>query len=48
METGQLVYQVTEAHGNGNDITAMNVDSSGYRLVTGAYDGTHLLLYTQY
>ena len=39
METGQLVYQVTEAHGPSTEITAMTVDSTGYRLATGAYNG---------
>ena len=39
METSQMVYQVSDAHGHGNEITAMNTDSTGYRLVTGAYDG---------
>jgi hypothetical protein len=40
METGQAVYQVPDAHGSSNEITAMNIDNTGYRLVTGAYDGT--------
>lgn len=39
METGQLVYQVTEAHGPSTEITAMTIDSTGYRLATGAYNG---------
>lgn len=39
METGQFVYQVTDAHGPSTEITAMTVDSSGYRLATGAYNG---------
>ncbi|XP_044163661.1 WD repeat-containing protein 64 isoform X2 [Acropora millepora] len=40
METGQFVYQVTNAHGSSTEITAMTVDSSGYRLATGAYNGS--------
>lgn len=40
METGQFVYQVTDAHGPSTEITAMTVDSSGYRLATGAYNGS--------
>lgn len=39
METGQFVYQVTDAHGPSTEITAMTVDSSGYRLATGGYNG---------
>ena len=39
METGQLVYQIHEPHGTGQEVTAINVNTSGYRLVTGAYDG---------
>ena len=39
METGQFVYQVTDAHGPSTEITAITVDSSGYRLATGAYNG---------
>ncbi|KAK2567438.1 WD repeat-containing protein 64 [Acropora cervicornis] len=40
METGQFVYQVSNAHGSSTEITAMTVDSSGYRLATGAYNGS--------
>lgn len=39
METGKFVYQVADAHGPSTEITAMTVDSSGYRLATGAYNG---------
>lgn len=39
METGQFVYQVANAHGPSIEITALTVDSSGYRLATGAYNG---------
>ena len=38
-ETGKFVYQITEAHGAGVEVTAMALDRSGYRLVTGAVDG---------
>lgn len=40
METGQLVYQMSEPHGPAHEITAVNVNTTGYRLVTGAYDGS--------
>lgn len=40
METGHLVYQIHEPHGPGHEVTAVNVNTSGYRLTTGAYDGT--------
>lgn len=40
METGKFVYQVADAHGPSTEITAMTVDSSGYRLATGAYNGS--------
>lgn len=40
METGQFVYQVADAHGPSTEITAMTVDSSGYRLATGGYNGS--------
>lgn len=39
-EAGKLVFQVHELHGRGIEVTAMSVDSSGYRLVTGAADGS--------
>ena len=39
METGQLVYHMSEPHGPTHEITAVNVNTTGYRLVTGAYDG---------
>ena len=39
METGQFVHQVSGAHGPSTEITALTVDSSGYRLATGAYNG---------
>ena len=38
-ETGRLVYQITEAHGANVEVTAVAVDTSGYRLVSGAIDG---------
>ena len=41
METGHLVYQIHEPHGPGHEVTAVNVNATGYRLVTGAYDGMH-------
>jgi hypothetical protein len=39
METGHLVYQIHEPHGPGHEVTAVNVNTTGYRLATGAYDG---------
>ena len=41
METSQLVYQLSEPHGPGHEITAVNVNTTGYRLITGAYDGKY-------
>ena len=41
METGHLVYQIHEPHGPGHEVTAVNVNPTGYRLVTGAYDGSY-------
>ena len=43
-ETGKLVYQITEAHGSNVEVTAIGIDKTGYRLVTGAIDGTLLSL----
>ncbi|XP_046579795.1 WD repeat-containing protein 64-like [Haliotis rubra] len=40
METGKLVYSIPEAHGPGVEITALTLDQSGYRLVSGGYDGS--------
>ncbi|XP_071080173.1 WD repeat-containing protein 64-like [Haliotis cracherodii] len=40
METGKLVYSIPEAHGPGVEISALTLDQSGYRLVSGGYDGS--------
>jgi len=40
MESGKLVYTITDAHKNSVEITALTLDSSGYRLASGAFDGT--------
>lgn len=39
VDSGQAVYQITEPHGSGIEVTAMTVDESGYRLATGAFNG---------
>ncbi|XP_059147983.1 WD repeat-containing protein 64-like isoform X2 [Physella acuta] len=39
-ETGQIVYSIPEAHGPNVDVTALALDRSGYKLVTGASDGS--------
>ncbi|XP_052272714.1 WD repeat-containing protein 64-like isoform X3 [Dreissena polymorpha] len=40
MESGKLVYTIVEAHKNSVEITALTLDSSGYRLASGAFDGS--------
>ncbi|XP_041352298.1 WD repeat-containing protein 64-like isoform X2 [Gigantopelta aegis] len=40
MDTGKVIYSITEAHGPGIEITAITLDKSGYRLVSGGYDGS--------
>ncbi len=44
METGHLVYQINEPHGPGHEVTAVNVNTTGYRLATGAYDGSFIFI----
>ena len=39
MESGKLVYTITDAHGPNIEVTAVTLDSSGYRLASGAFDG---------
>ena len=39
MESGKLVYTITDSHGPNIEVTAVTLDSSGYRLATGAFDG---------
>ena len=39
MESGKLVYSIPEAHGANIEVTAITLDKSGYRLVSGAFDG---------
>jgi len=39
METGKRVYTIPEAHGANIEVTALCLDSSGYRLASGAFDG---------
>ena len=36
---GKLLFKFTDAH-NGNRLTAMALDFSGRRLITGAHDGS--------
>ncbi|KAL4237521.1 WD repeat-containing protein 64 [Mactra antiquata] len=40
MESGKLVYTITDAHKGSIEITALTLDSSGYRLASGAFDGS--------
>ena len=44
-DSGKLVYQITDSHGSGVEVTAIGMDKSGYRLATGAIDGTAPLLF---
>ena len=39
MDSGKLVYTIPEAHGANIEVTAITLDKSGYRLVSGAFDG---------
>ncbi len=38
-DSGRFVYQISDAHGPNTELTALDVDATGYRLVTGAVDG---------
>ncbi|XP_039205040.1 WD repeat-containing protein 64 isoform X3 [Crotalus tigris] len=40
LETGQLIYQIEDAHGPGVELTCAAVDKNGFHLATGACDGT--------
>ncbi|KAL3874237.1 hypothetical protein ACJMK2_037280 [Sinanodonta woodiana] len=40
MDTGKLVYTIPECHGTNIEVTAVTLDSSGYRLATGAFNGS--------
>ncbi|PVD26800.1 hypothetical protein C0Q70_14479 [Pomacea canaliculata] len=40
MDTGKLVYSISEAHGPNVEVTALALDNSGYRLASGAFDGS--------
>ncbi|CAI9720649.1 repeat-containing 64-like isoform X2 [Octopus vulgaris] len=42
-ETGDLVYQIANAHGPNIEITSLAVEDSGYRLASGAFDGSLLI-----
>uniref|UniRef100_A0A0L8I7X9 Uncharacterized protein n=1 Tax=Octopus bimaculoides TaxID=37653 RepID=A0A0L8I7X9_OCTBM len=42
-ETGDLVYQIANAHGLNIEITSLAVEDSGYRLASGAFDGSLLI-----
>ncbi|XP_071162911.1 WD repeat-containing protein 64-like isoform X2 [Mytilus edulis] len=39
-ESGKRVYTITDAHGPNVEVTACCLDSSGYRLATGGFDGS--------
>lgn len=38
IDTGEMVVQFSDCHGN-NEITAMTIDASGRRLITGSRNG---------
>jgi hypothetical protein len=38
MDSGKLVYTIPEAHGPNIEVTALALDKSGYRLISGAFD----------
>ncbi|XP_021348111.1 WD repeat-containing protein 64-like isoform X3 [Mizuhopecten yessoensis] len=40
IETGKKVYMIADAHGPNIEVTAVCLDKSGYRLATGAFDGS--------
>ncbi|XP_038075924.1 WD repeat-containing protein 64-like isoform X2 [Patiria miniata] len=40
LESGKQVYHVTESHGPNVEVTAIAVDRTGYRLASGALDGS--------
>uniref|UniRef100_G1KBW3 WD repeat domain 64 n=1 Tax=Anolis carolinensis TaxID=28377 RepID=G1KBW3_ANOCA len=40
LETGQLIYQIENAHGSNVEVTCAAVDNNGFHLATGACDGT--------
>lgn len=39
-DTGKLIYTIKEIHGPSVEVTCMEIDPSGYRLVTGAKNGS--------
>lgn len=43
-ESGKRVYTITDAHGPNVEVTACCLDSSGYRLATGGFDGWYELV----
>ncbi len=49
METGQLVYTLTEAHGSKTSyITAMATDETGHQLITAGQDGMFDILHVSF
>ncbi|XP_071484105.1 WD repeat-containing protein 64-like [Diadema antillarum] len=40
LESGKAVYHVTGSHGPNTEVTALAIDSTGYRLASGAVDGS--------
>ncbi|KAH0622525.1 hypothetical protein JD844_024907, partial [Phrynosoma platyrhinos] len=40
LETGQLIYQIEDAHGPNVEVTCAAIDKHGFHLATGACDGT--------
>lgn len=39
LESGKAVYHVTGSHGPSTEVTALAIDTTGYRLASGAMDG---------
>nr|XP_054759111.1 WD repeat-containing protein 64-like [Lytechinus pictus] len=40
LESGKAVYHVTGSHGPNTEVTALAIDTTGYRLASGAIDGS--------
>ncbi|XP_020643114.3 WD repeat-containing protein 64 [Pogona vitticeps] len=40
LETGQVIYQIKDAHGPSVEVTCAAIDKNGFHLATGACDGT--------
>ncbi|CAL1529452.1 unnamed protein product [Lymnaea stagnalis] len=40
VENGKLVYCIEDPHGSSTEVTALTLDVTNYRLITGAFDGS--------